>query len=170
MLMEKDTSSEKSAKISNLAEDAQQSASHGYDTENQLSNNLITITLAFVALLATAISTSNVLATISILQKILIMSSIIVFCLSIFVGLLNYYLNMRFHQKNAKTNRKKAQVANNSDSKAELNRIRQAITRPEQSTTRNNIMILAQILLLGIGLILCVSFIAMMLFVTSKSL
>ncbi|MBQ3326095.1 hypothetical protein IJG79_03045 [Candidatus Saccharibacteria bacterium] len=168
--MEKDISSEKPTKISNLAEDAQQSASHSYETENQLSNNLITITLAFVALLATAISTSNVLATISILQKILIMSSIVIFCLSIFVGLLNYYLNMRFHQKNAKSNRKKAQAVNNSDSKAELNRIKRTITRPEQSTARNNVMILAQILLLGIGLILCVAFIAMMLFVTSESI
>lgn len=169
--MEKELAIKKTQKINNLAEDAKESASQGYDTENQLSNNLISITLAFVALLATAISTSNVLATISALQKVLIMASIVVFCLSIFVGLFNYYLNMRFHQKAAKASRKKAQKVDVSGSVAEVSEVERTVVtaRPTQSTARNNAMIIAQIMLLMIGLILCVTFIGMMLFVTSEN-
>ena len=59
--MEKTLDAKKQDKVEALAEDAKESASEGYNTENQLSNNLISVTLAFVALLATAISTSNVL-------------------------------------------------------------------------------------------------------------
>ncbi len=59
--MEKTLDVKKQDKVEALAEDAKESASEGYNTENQLSNNLISVTLAFVALLATAISTSNVL-------------------------------------------------------------------------------------------------------------
>ena len=158
-------------KVNNLADDAKEAESLGHDTENQLSNNLISITLAFVALLATAISTSNVLGTIGDTQKILIMASIIVFCLSIFVGLFNYYLNMRFHQKSAKKSQRKAQAVKEADTTAEVSEVERpaAMVRSKQPTMRNNRLILAQIVLLGVGLILCVTFIGMMLFVTSFS-
>ena len=75
------------AKIEALADDIEASAEIGHDTENQLSNNLITITLAFVALLAASVSTSDVLTTIDQGQEILMMSSIAIFSVSIFVGL-----------------------------------------------------------------------------------
>ena len=52
--MEKALKDKKTERIETLIDDAQESASEGYDTENQLSNNLIAVTLAFVALLAAA--------------------------------------------------------------------------------------------------------------------
>lgn len=168
--MDKSLSTKKTEKVNDLVEDAKESASTGYDTENQLSNNLITVTLAFVALLATAISTSNVLGSISDMQRILIMSSIVIFSISIFVGLVNYYLNMRFHQKSAKASRKKAQNADNADSSAEISNINRnpVSAQPVRSTKRNNAFVLVQILLLAIGLSLCVTFIGTMLFDTAE--
>ena len=168
--MEKTLDAKKQDKVEALAEDAKESASEGYNTENQLSNNLISVTLAFVALLATAISTSNVLSAISIEQKVLIMASIVIFSISIFVGLVNYYLNMRFHQKSAKTSRKKADRADDAESGVELKAVKQtsATVRPQGATKRNNAMIVIQIVLLMIGLVLCVAFIGTMLFETSK--
>ncbi len=168
MSMEKALEGKKKEKVETLASDAKESASEGYNTENQLSNNLISVTLAFVALLATAISTSNVLGAIVFEQKVLIMSSIVVFSVSILVGLLNYYLNMRFHQKAAKSSQKKAARADDADSSAELKDVKAVAARPARSTGRNNVMIVAQIVLLMIGLVLCVAFIGTMLFETSK--
>lgn len=163
--MEKNLTNKKQDKVEALAGDAKDSAGESYNTENQLSNNLISVTLAFVALLATAISTSNVLATIVIEQKILIMASIAVFSISIFVGLLNYYLNMRFHQKEARKSQKKAVKADDAGSVAELKDVERATTvRPASSTGRNNALIVTQIVLLMVGLILCVAFIGTMLF------
>lgn len=66
-----------------------------YDNENQLSAQLITITIAFIALLATAISTSNVLYVIADFQKITILGAMVIFCLSFLVGLINYFKNIR---------------------------------------------------------------------------
>lgn len=167
--MEKNLTNKKQEKVETLAGDAKDSASESYNTENQLSNNLISVTLAFVALLATAISTSNVLATIVIEQKILIMTSIVVFSVSIFVGLLNYYLNMRFHQKETKKSQKKAVKADDAGSVAELKDVERAATmRPASSTGRNNALIVTQIVLLMIGLILCIAFIGTILFETSE--
>ncbi|MBR2839896.1 hypothetical protein IKE82_01015 [Candidatus Saccharibacteria bacterium] len=75
-MMDESFSRKKNAKIESLADDIEASAEIGHDTENQLSNNLITITLAFVALLAASVSTSDVLTTIDRGQEILMMSSI----------------------------------------------------------------------------------------------
>ena len=69
----------KREKIDTLTEDAQESASEGYDTENQLSNNLIAVTLAFVALLAAALSTNSMLTGMRDDQKALILASVSVF-------------------------------------------------------------------------------------------
>lgn len=51
--MEKTLDVKKQDKVEALAEDAKESASEGYNTENQLSNNLISVTLAFVAFIGT---------------------------------------------------------------------------------------------------------------------
>lgn len=77
---------------------------------------------------------------------------------------------MRFHQKSAKASRKKAAKADDAESKAELGMVKQtsATVRPQSSTRRNNALIVAQIVLLLIGLVLCVAFIGTMLFETSK--
>lgn len=154
----------KDEKVDALEAATQVAESTGNDTENQLSNNLISVTLAFVALLATAISTSNVIQTISFSQKLTIVSSIIVFCISIFSGLINYYLNMRRHQKTALSSDRKVSRAEKADTSAELN----AVQGSHPATkTRSNALIIAQIVLLAIGLVLCVTFITTLLFVTA---
>ena len=91
--MENTLKDKKSEKIETLIDDAQESASEGYDTENQLSNNLISVTLAFVALVAAALSANSALVGMRDDQKALIMAAVSVFSISIFVGLMNYYLN-----------------------------------------------------------------------------
>lgn len=167
--MENDLRENKNQKVDTLVDDAKDAADAGRETENQLSNNLISITLAFVALLATAISTSNVLKAIDYSQKMVIMWSIIVFCVSIFVGLINYFLNMRYHQRIAKINSKKAREAHKSDSKRELSSVkRNAVVVTKRPIVRNNALIVTQIVLLMAGLVLCVTFIGMMLFVTGN--
>ena len=160
----------KIAKIEALADDIEASAEIGHDTENQLSNNLITITLAFVALLAASVSTSDVLTTIDRGQETLMMSSIVIFTVSIFVGLLNYYLNMLYHQKVMKINRAKARKAARADSKDDLVSLKPTAisTYAEKTAKRNNILIGIQILLLVTGLVLCVAFIGTMLFHTAR--
>lgn len=169
--MDGSLSAKKSAKIEALADDIEVSAEIGHDTGNQLSNNLITITLAFVALLAASVSTSDILTTISFGQELLMMSSIAIFSISIFVGLINYYLNMLHHQETIKINRQMAQRIERADSGSELNAIKPAsITRHgKNATRRNNILIGFQIGLLIFGLLLCVIFIGTMLFHTARA-
>lgn len=168
--MDKSLTSKKMAKIEALADDIEASAEIGHDTENQLSNNLITITLAFVALLAASVSTSDVLTTIDQGQEILMMSSIAVFSVSIFVGLVNYYLNMLYHQKVMKINRMKARRAARADSREDLIELKPTAISAyaEKTARRNNALIGLQILLLIVGLILCVAFIGTMLFHTAR--
>lgn len=163
-------SNKKNAKIESLADDIEASAEIGHDTENQLSNNLITITLAFVALLAASVSTSDVLTTIDRGQEVLMMTSISIFAVSIFVGLTNYYLNMLYHQKVMKINRRKAQRAVQADSREDLSRLKptSVSVHAEKMARRNNLMIGLQILLLMTGLVLCVAFIGTMLFHTAR--
>lgn len=170
--MEKGLSSKKDEKVNTLIDDAKEASDKGDNTQIQLSNNLISITLAFVALLATAISTSSVLPTIGLFQKILIMISIVVFCVSIFVGLLNFYLNMRHHQKTARTNRKKAQRADDAKSKNTLDDVERTEMKvvTSSSVSRNNILIMTQVVLLAIGLVFCVAFIGTILFGTSNEI
>lgn len=160
----------KNAKIESFTDDIEASAEIGHDTENQLSNNLITITLAFVALLAASVSTSDVLTTIDGGQEILMMSSITIFAVSIFVGLANYYLNMLYHQKITKINRLKAKRATRADSREDLVNLKPTAisTYAEKTAKRNNALIGIQILLLVIGLVLCVVFIGTMLFHTAR--
>ncbi|MBQ8992138.1 hypothetical protein IJ090_01745 [Candidatus Saccharibacteria bacterium] len=154
----------KRERIETLTEDAQESASEGYDTENQLSNNLIAVTLAFVALLAAALSTNSMLTGMRDDQKALIMASVSVFSISIFVGLINYYLNMKAHQKMIRASEERMTRARGVDSSAELRSVRRVVTRPARATNRNNYMIMAQIVLLMVGLALCVGFIGTTLF------
>ena len=168
--MDSTLSERKSEKIEALADDIEASVEIGHDTENQLSNNLIAITLAFVALLAASVSTSDVLTTIDFGQELLMMLSIAIFSVSIFVGLLNYYLNMIHHQKIVRINRSKARRAEKIDSKTELNALRPASLTEHagHATRRNNILIGLQIMLLMVGLTLCVVFIGTMLFHTAR--
>lgn len=168
--MDESFSRKKNAKIESLADDIEASAEIGHDTENQLSNNLIAITLAFVALLAASVSTSDVLTTIDRGQEILMMASISIFAISIFVGLFNYYLNMLYHQRVMKMNRMKAQRATKADSQEDLKQLKPTSVSgyAEKIAKRNNLMIGLQILLLAIGLVLCVAFIGTMLFYTAR--
>lgn len=153
-------------KVDNLVDDAKDAASAGHSTENQLSNNLISVTLSFVALIATAISVSNILYIISFSQKVLIIVSMCLFTVSIIIGLINYFLNMTFHQESAQTSRRKAQAVKLS--KVDTASVsRQSLTaRPDAANTRNNAMILVQMFLLIAGLICCVVFIGTLLFIT----
>ncbi|MBQ3352485.1 hypothetical protein IJG91_02410 [Candidatus Saccharibacteria bacterium] len=170
--MEDSLPKKKDEKVNTLIDDAKDAADKGDNTQIQLSNNLISITLAFVALLATAISTSSVLPTIDFSQKILIMIAIVVFCVSIFVGLTNFYLNMRHHQKTAKIDRKKAQKAGTIKSTEKLDNVERTevtVTVPS-SVKRNNALILTQVVLLMIGLVFCVMFIGTILFGTSNKI
>ena len=168
--MEENLSQKKTEKINNLVDDAKDAASASHDTENQLSNNLISVTLAFIALIATAISVSNVLFKTSITQKVLIMVSISLFTVSIIIGLINYFLNMTFHQETAKVTRKKAQNVKAADTTSEVTaETRPALTtKPARVNVRNNVMIIVQMLLLAAGLICCVIFIGSLLFITSR--
>ena len=68
-------------KADDFEEDAREYSRSGFETENQLSSNLITVTLAFVALIATAISTSNVLYVVVDFQKWIILGAMVIFCL-----------------------------------------------------------------------------------------
>lgn len=154
----------KKEKIDNLTDDAQESASEGYDTENQLSNNLIAVTLAFVALLAAGLSANSTLAGMRDDQKALIMASVSVFSVSIFVGLINYYLNMKAHQKMTLAGQERLTRARGADNSMELSGVRRMVTRSGRSTKRNNYMIMAQIVLLMVGLALAVGFIGTTLF------
>lgn len=162
--MDNTLTEKKREKINTLTEDAQEAASEGYDTENQLSNNLIAVTLAFVALLAAGLSTNSTLTGMRDDQKILIMASVSVFSVSIFVGLINYYLNMKAHQKMVRGSQSRMSRTREADSSRELGSVRRVATRPSRSTNRNNYMIMAQIVMLLVGLALCVGFIGTTLF------
>lgn len=168
VIMSEQLSQKKHEKIDDLVDDAKDAASEGHNTENQLSNNLISVTLSFVALIATAISVSNVLYQINIQQKILIMTSISLFTVSIVTGLINYFVNMIFHQETARVSRKKARSVKVASTGDEVT----SVVRPELSTRsakanwRNNALILAQMLLLVVGLVCCVVFIGTLLFIT----
>lgn len=50
------------------------------------------------------------------------------------------------------------------DSSAELGGVQRVVARPARATNRNNYMIMAQIVLLMVGLALCVAFIGTTLF------
>ena len=162
--MEKALVDKKREKIETLTEDAQESASEGYDTEKQLSNNLIAVTLAFVALLAAGLSTNTMLTGMRLDQKILIMASVSVFSASIFMGLINYYLNMKAHQKMIRASEERMMRTRGVDNSAELRNVRRVVTRPMRSTNRNNYLIMAQIVMLMVGLALCLGFIGTTLF------
>lgn len=162
--MDNTLTEKKKEKINTLTDDAQEAASEGYDTENQLSNNLITVTLAFVALLAAGLSANSTLAGMRDDQKALIMASVSVFSVSIFVGLINYYLNMKAHQKMVRGSQSRMSRTREADSSRELGSVRRVATRPSRSTNRNNYMIMAQIVMLLVGLALCVGFIGTTLF------
>lgn len=162
--MEKALKDKKTERIETLIDDAQESASEGYDTENQLSNNLIAVTLAFVALLAAALSTNSLLTGMMVEQKVLIMGSVVVFSISIFMGLINYYLNMKAHQKMIRVSKERMARMRGVDSSAELGGVQRVVARPARATNRNNYMIMAQIVLLMVGLALCVAFIGTTLF------
>ena len=138
-----------------IEDDAETSAITGYDTENQLGNNLITVTLAFLALISAAIfSSSEVLGELNLFQKIIIILSLALFSVSIIIGLANYFANMRFHQK-LSTNYKF-----NTNQASAVKRHRQA--------GRSGMLLFMQIILLMIGLILTIVYVATMLFTTSN--
>ena len=166
MVMERNLAQEKTEKIDNLVEDAKDAADIGHDTENQLSNNLISVTLAFIALITTAISISNVLFKIDFIQKILVMAAMVLFMLSIIVGLTNYFLNMKAHQESARLSGRKVRSVEAADTSSEVASVRRSdtTTRIARVRRRNNVMIMIQMLLLMVGLVCCVIFIGAMLF------
>lgn len=168
--MDQKLSQKKSDKIDDLVNDAKDAASEGHNTENQLSNSLISVTLSFVALIATAISVGNVFSQISMQQKILIMVSVSLFTVSIIIGLINYFINMTFHQETARVSRKRAQNIKTADKESEINSVvrPELSIRPAKANLINNTLILTQMALLIIGLICCVVFIGTLLFVTSE--
>ncbi len=167
--MDQKLSQKKNEKIDDLVSDAKDAASEGQNTENQLSNSLISVTLSFVALIATAISVGNVFSQINIQQKILIMVSMSLFTVSIIIGLINYFINMTFHQEAARASRKKARTVKAADKESEVNSIvrSELSARPTKANSVNNALILTQMLLLIVGLLCCVVFIGTLLFITS---
>ena len=155
----------KEARSEDYAEDAKTSAQTGHDTENQLSSNLITVTLAFVALIAAAISSSDVLSMLSVGQKWLVLIALIIFCISIMMGLTNYFYNMRFHQKSSEANDAIARQANKARSNADLERLERAEVAVKHSgVSRNVALLLAQIISMVVGLLLIVAFVGTLLF------
>ena len=152
----------------NFAQDAKDSARTSYDTENQLSSNLITVTLAFVALISAAVSTSDVLNIITDGQRWTILFSLIIFCLSITAGLVNYFYNMRYHQKIAKINSEISNRIDRASSKKEVESLNQnvPVVQPGGALSRNNLFLIAQIVLMVVGLILVVTFVGTLLFRT----
>ena len=137
-----------------ISDDAETSAITCYDTENQLGNNLITVTLAFLALISAAIfSSSEVLSELNIAQKYIIIISLGLFSISIIIGLINYFANMRFHQRLSTAY------------KLSTNKI--TAGKRHQQASSSSTLLIAQILLLMIGLILTIVYVAMMLFTTS---
>ena len=137
-----------------IDDDAETSATTGYDTENQLGNNLIAVTLAFLALISAAIfSSSEVLSELNIAQKYIIIISLGLFSISIIVGLINYFANMRFHQRLSTVY------------KLSSNKI--TAGKRHQQANRSSALLITQIVLLMIGLILTIVYVAMMLFTTS---
>ena len=155
----------KVAESDDFTEEARTSAQTGYDTENQLSSNLITVTLAFVALISAAVSSSDVLSLLGLGQKWLILAALIIFCASILAGLVNYFYNMRYHQKASEISTAIASRAEKARSTGELERLKTAgeVSRND-GVKRNNIFLLLQIFLMIFGLALIVVFVGILLF------
>lgn len=152
-------------------EDAREASRSSFETENQLASSLITVTLAFVALIATAISTSNVLYVIADFQKWLILAAMIIFCISILSGLVNYFMNMLFHKKVSVT---KGLIADRIDDVkthqelANVNRTSRAVQPSiKREESRNRFLLATQIIMVIVGLILTVAFVASLLFFTT---
>lgn len=153
-------------------EAARTSALTGYDTENQLGNNLISVTLAFVALIATAITAGNVLGFITNAQRWLILAALIIFSISIAAGLINYFANMLFHQYAAVVGQRSNAGIVDSDTATEKSNLRSTARgiKPARANLRNNLFLAIQIILLMVGLIVTITFVATLLFQTSDQL
>ena len=155
----------KESRADSFEEDAKISAQTSYDTENQLSSNLITVTLAFVALISVAISSSDLITMMDIGQKWLILSALIIFCVSILAGLINYFNNMRQHQKNSRINDRIARRVDNAKSEQELERLGSVeISTLTNGQTRKITFLLAQIIMMCVGLAMTVVFVGTLLF------
>lgn len=161
----------KDDKADDFSADAREASRSSFETENQLSSSLITVTLAFIALIATAISTSNVLYVIVDFQKWIILAAMIIFSISILAGLINYFKNMNFHRQTSAINERLADRAEGAHSAAELASIRRASNskkpRLRRRESRNRFLIISQILSVIIGLALTVAFVGTLLFYTS---
>lgn len=155
----------KEARADSFEEDAKISAQTSYDTENQLSSNLITVTLAFVALISVAISSSDLIAMLSVSQKWLILAALIIFCISILAGLINFFYNMRLHQKNSTANDVIAKQVDGVKTSRELSNLEDAeIVARSVGQSRKIAFLLTQIVLMCIGLVLVVAFVGLLLF------
>ena len=149
----------------NLEQQAKDFARTGYDTENQLSSNLITVTLAFVALIAATISSSDVLDMLKNSQRWTILIALVIFCFSILAGLINYFYNMRFHQRTAALSSKYSDQIDNASTIREVDRLNKKASAVQPSNTSlNNFFIFTQSALLFIGLALVVTFVGTLLF------
>lgn len=162
----------KEDKSDDLDAEAREAARTSIETENQLSSNLITVTLAFVALIATAISTSNVLYVVVDFQKIIILSAMIVFCLSILAGLINYFHNMTFHHQTSALKGRLADRIEDASTHQEVERINHkldSVSRPLVTNQyhRSRILLILQIICVIIGLALTIVFVSSLLFYTA---
>ena len=156
----------KESRADSFEEDAKISAQTSYDTENQLSSNLITVTLAFVALISVAISSSDLISMLQVWQKWIILAALIIFCVSILAGLINYFNNMRQHQKNSKINDKIARRVDNAKTESELEQLGSVeISMLSNGQTRKITFLLTQIILMCVGLALTVFFVGTLLFI-----
>ena len=155
----------KESRADSFEEDAKISAQTSYDTENQLSSNLITVTLAFVALISVAISSSDLITMMNTGQKWLIMSALVIFCISILAGLINYFNNMRQHQKNSRINDRIARRVDNAKTEQELERLGSVeISTLSNGQARKITFLLAQIIMMCVGLAMTVVFVGTLLF------
>lgn len=155
----------KESRADSFEEDAKISAQTSYDTENQLSSNLITVTLAFVALISVAISSSDLITMMNTAQKWLIMSALVIFCISILAGLINYFYNMRQHQKNSRINDRIARRVDNAKSEQELEHLGSVeISTLTNGQARKTTFLLAQIIMMCVGLAMTVVFVGTLLF------
>lgn len=150
---------------SDFEQDAKDSARTGYDTENQLSSNLITVTLAFVALISVALNSGDIIERMRNFQKYMILSALIVFCISVLMGLINYFRNMHFHKRIAILNEKIADQIEDSGANVDVRKLdRRAEAKMPSNTARSSVFLILQISLLCVGLALTVGFVGTILF------
>lgn len=163
----------KDEEAEDLEMDARESARYSLEAENQLSSSLISITLAFVALIATAISTSNVLYVVVDFQKWIIMIAMIIFCVSILVGLISYFYNIDFHHRAALMKDRLADRIDDATSSGEVAKLRQRAETAnafyQKRARTGKILLMSQIVCAVTGLVLTVTFVSSLLFYTATT-